>query len=197
MRLTLYVVLLSILINCKMAFCLPVTFFWERVFGPNIKGYFIYYGNSSGEYNLYHRIDGKRVTRVAIDLDENHEWYAALTAYDRNGYESGYSEEIYITFDHIPPEGGIEINRGRTETFSRLVLLRLDAKDNQSGMGSGAEMKLSNDGITWTYEGPYFPYFPWILGEGAGEKIVYAIFKDVAGNWMKSPVYSCISYLTR
>jgi YD repeat-containing protein len=52
-----------------------------------------------------------------------------------------------------------------------------------SGMGSGAQMRFSNDNTSWSAPQDYAAATAWILAGASGEKTVYAKFKDAAGNW--------------
>jgi hypothetical protein len=47
-------------------------------------------------------------------------------------------------------------------------------------------MKFSNDGVTYSSEYAYATSRAWTLLSGTGNKTVYVLFKDAAGNWMKT-----------
>ena len=91
-----------------------------------------------------------------------------------------------------PTEGTISINNGDDTTKTSLVTLNdLEAFDVTSGMGPGAEMRFSNDGISWSEPEDYANLkLDWDLNAEEyggnlldGEKTVYVRFRDVAGNW--------------
>ena len=92
--------------------------------------------------------------------------------------------------DNTPPTGSIETTGvdGRTDkTGTTAVTPALSATDTGSGMGIGAQMRFSNDGVTWSSPEPYAQSKAWtLLNTAPGTeqtRIVYVKFKDVAGNW--------------
>ncbi len=107
-----------------------------------------------------------------------------LTVTDSENNQNNDSVTINAFVDTTPPTGTIIINNGEAKTHSTSVTLTLSATDDQSGMGPGAEMKFSNDNVTWSNPVQYATSADWILASGEGVKTVYAKFKDVAGNWM-------------
>ena len=88
--------------------------------------------------------------------------------------------------DTTPPTGSIEIMGGDC-LGEASVMLRLTAVDDESGMDGGL-MRFSNDGVNWSATFPYQETWAWTLAGGDGAKTVYALFADVLGNWMTSPV---------
>lgn len=86
--------------------------------------------------------------------------------------------ELNFTVDTTPPIGSIKINEGATYTNASIVTLTLSATDETTGV---AEMRLSNDNVTYTEWQPYFSPISWNLTEGDGAKKVYVQFKDKAG----------------
>jgi hypothetical protein len=66
---------------------------WDPSPDPSVRGYFIYYGTSSGNYTQ--RIDvGDARTCTISGLQEGAMYYIAATAYDSSGNESGFSNEV-------------------------------------------------------------------------------------------------------
>jgi len=73
-----------------------VSFEWGESTGLNIAGYNIYYGISSGDYD--DSIDVGNYTSITIsDFDLGETYYFAVTAYDLDGNESGFSNEVAHT----------------------------------------------------------------------------------------------------
>lgn len=60
-----------------------------------VSGYKIYYGTSAGNYSVV--IDAGNVTEYKIDDLSPGTYYFAVTAYNRWGYESDYSNEVSKT----------------------------------------------------------------------------------------------------
>ena len=85
--------------------------------------------------------------------------------------------------DNTPPTGTIKINNDAQYTKTTSVTLNLSATDSGSGMGPGAEMRFSNDNLTWSTPEAYATTKIWNLTSGDGSKTVYVKYKDVAGNW--------------
>ena len=69
-----------------------VTLSWDANTEPDIAGYKVYWGTSSGVYDQF-SVVSKTTTSVS-DLTVGGRYYFAVTAYNEAGLESGYSEEI-------------------------------------------------------------------------------------------------------
>lgn len=81
--------------------------------------------------------------------------------------------------DVTPPTGTIVLWGDGTHTATRMLTLDAAASDTDSGV---TEIALSDDGVAWTVRA-YAPAQPWQLPAGDGTHIVYAKWKDGAGNW--------------
>lgn len=81
--------------------------------------------------------------------------------------------------DVNPPRGSIFINNGALTTASLDVTLQVTVADDSAGPIS---MCLSNDRSTWSRWEPVAPVKSWRLQPPAGQKTVYARFRDEAGN---------------
>ena len=70
-----------------------VTLTWDPNTEPDLAGYQVYYGTSSGIYT--DSIDVNNSTTCTIsDLEEDHTYYFAATAYNTSGDESDFSNEV-------------------------------------------------------------------------------------------------------
>jgi hypothetical protein len=86
---------LGILICTAISYAAQVTLEWDANYEPNISGYNVYYGNSSRDYDV--TLDVGNWTSVTIaGLEDNEAYYFAVTAYNTDGDESGYSSEACI-----------------------------------------------------------------------------------------------------
>jgi hypothetical protein len=107
----------------------------------------------------------------------------------------------------MPPSGSITINNDDTVTNSLNVFLNLSVTDDTneplgnvittpSGQEATADivMTLSNDGQEWSALEPFTPSKIWTLEPGEGTKMVYAQFRDAAGNWMPESAQDHIIY---
>ncbi|MCX7635466.1 MAG: hypothetical protein N2Z74_06945, partial [Syntrophales bacterium] len=65
---------------------------WDPNTEPDLAGYKIYYGNASRVYT--HSINVGKVTSYTLNLDPRNRYYIAVTAYDTENLESGFSNEV-------------------------------------------------------------------------------------------------------
>jgi hypothetical protein len=75
-----------------------VTLAWDPVAGPNLAGYRIYYGTSTGMYSHAQGkgLDaGNATTFTATGLNGGTRYYFAATAYDNAGNDTSYSNEVF------------------------------------------------------------------------------------------------------
>lgn len=101
-----------------------ITVSWNRNTEPDLAGYKVYYGTSSGHHSEV--IDVGLVTRWVVDgLQPTTKYYFVVTAYDSSGNESEPSEEVSaVTLDRTPPALVAVTVRSATEalvTFSEPV----------------------------------------------------------------------------
>ncbi len=77
------------------AYAMDITLAWDANTEPDLAGYKLYYGGLSGSYSQ--SIDVGDVTIFQISaLTDKESYYFAATAYDTEGNESGYSNEVSI-----------------------------------------------------------------------------------------------------
>ena len=69
-----------------------VTLSWDPNTEPDIAGYKVHWGTSSGVYGQFS--DVSQTTASVSDLAVGIRYYFAVTAYNKAGLESGYSEEV-------------------------------------------------------------------------------------------------------
>jgi len=89
-----FVALLIILpLSPKSAYPAQTTLVWDPVIHPDVAGYMVYYGTSSGDYDV--SLDVGNWTSVTIaGLDGSETYYFAATAYSTYGEESAFSNEV-------------------------------------------------------------------------------------------------------
>lgn len=75
------------------SFAAQVTLTWNKSNADDIAGYKIYYGNSSRNYNSIADV-GNQTSYTISNLVDGNTYFVAVTAYDINGNESGFSKEI-------------------------------------------------------------------------------------------------------
>jgi hypothetical protein len=87
-----------------------------------------------------------------------------------------YSDSITLESpDTTPPTGSVVINGGTATTSSVSVTLTLSATDPESGV---TQMRVSNDGSSWSSWEAYAASKSWTLASGDGLKTVYVQFKN-------------------
>ena len=85
----------GVLICTAISYAAQVTLEWDANSEPNISVYNVYYGKSTRDYDV--TLDVGNWTSVTIaDLEDNETYYFAVTAYNTDGDESGYSSEACI-----------------------------------------------------------------------------------------------------
>jgi hypothetical protein len=116
----------------KFAHSAEVTLTWDANTEPDPAGYRIYHGTSSGVYPNVTDV-GNMTTATISNLTAGQTYYFAVTAYDTEGRESGYSNEVSsrpvepvttYTFTasagangSISPSGTVNVNQGSSQTF--------------------------------------------------------------------------------
>jgi hypothetical protein len=110
-----------------------MTLAWDANTESDLKGYIVYYGTSSKNYD--HSIDVGNVSTCTIPgLTKGQTYYLAATAYDTSLNESAYSEEITYTVPtstlsytitatagsngKIAPSGTISVKEGDSHDFT-------------------------------------------------------------------------------
>jgi len=126
------------------------------------------------------RVDGQ--PRVITESANNTLEYWSV---DIAGNQENHTVLKEIKLDKTAPTGSFTINNGATYTNKTTVALRLSAMDATSGI---AEMRLSNDNVTYTDWQIYVQFKPWILQEVDGVRTVYLQLRDSAR--LISQVYS-------
>ncbi|MBT8489688.1 MAG: fibronectin type III domain-containing protein [Deltaproteobacteria bacterium] len=86
-----------------------ITLAWDQNSEPDIAGYRVYYGQESHSYTNVVDV-GNYTSCVIADLEDGGTYFFAATAYNTDGFESGYSNEISngepgATPDQAPDDG--------------------------------------------------------------------------------------------
>ena len=84
--------------------CAQVTLAWDPSREPDVAGYRLYYGTRSG--NSPSMVDIRnRASCTIANLESGKTYYFAATAYDYQGHESGFSDEIRYTVPFMDTDG--------------------------------------------------------------------------------------------
>ena len=84
----------------SLAYTAQVTLAWDPNTEPELAGYKIYYGLLSDQYSSSVDV-GNQTSYTLSNLPDGKTYYMAATAYDREGYESDFSNEV--VFNAPPP----------------------------------------------------------------------------------------------
>jgi len=98
----LYRITLIILFSIAPVLSSDIEILWIANTEPDLAGYKIYYGNTSGNYDKKIDIGNKTITIVS-NLEDQIEYYFSLTAYDSAGNESGFSKEASCVLNDNRP----------------------------------------------------------------------------------------------
>jgi chitinase len=96
-----FVFILLLLIPCTLylipaAYAASVNLGWDPNTEPQLAGYKVYWGTSSGNYTTSKNV-GNTTFCTITGLDEGKTYYFAATAYDGDGIESDYSNQVTYT----------------------------------------------------------------------------------------------------
>lgn len=90
-----FAVFLFCLVWSSIGYSAEVTLAWDPNTEP-VAGYKIYIGTQSLQYSWFQEA-GNRTQATVGNLDENITYFLSITAYDTQGMESGFSNEINYT----------------------------------------------------------------------------------------------------
>ena len=92
-----------IILTCsaEVAYSAQISLAWDGSSDSDICGYKVYYGNASRDYNFSMDV-GNWTSCTISGLEQVEVYYFAVTAYNTQGSESGYSNEVSITIGTTP-----------------------------------------------------------------------------------------------
>ncbi len=107
-----------------------VTLAWDPNPEPDIAGYILHYGTSSGSYSNSVNV-GNVTTNTVAGLAVNVTYFFAVTAYNASGLESDFSNEVSYTVDLVPPTVSIKSPLAGARLTNGTVTLQGTASDNK------------------------------------------------------------------
>src|SRR2546428_64872 len=130
-----------------------VTLAWDPNTDPDLAGYKLYYGTSSGSYQF--SVDVGNLTSYTLPgLLEGQIYYFAATAYNQSRNESGFSNEASkVIADVTPPTVSLTAPAAGVTVAGTVTVSANDA-DNVGVVG--VQFKL--DGVNWGPEVSSTPY---------------------------------------
>lgn len=131
----------------------------------------------------------------------NSPYYVCIRAYDAGvtSYTNYICDEMY--YDSIAPTlTSVAVNNGAANSGQTVNVNLTGEADANSGLGTGAQIRLSCNGSTWsayTYSDPS-PNFDTQTGAGCvagfGTKTIYVQIRDAAGNWSATRSDSIVTW---
>jgi phosphodiesterase/alkaline phosphatase D-like protein len=130
-------ILLSLVGTTAPALATDVRLAWDASTSENIAGYKVYVGSSSGNYNAPILLTGDQTTYTVLGLAGG-TWYFSVTAYDIDGNESAFSNEVSIVLesaDSTPPVISGVTGSGITAIAATISWTTNEASDTQIDYG--------------------------------------------------------------
>src|SRR3989441_1262254 len=153
---------------------------WDANTDSDLAGYKLYYGSSSGSYQLSVDV-GNQTSYTLSGLLEGQIYYFAATAYNLSGSESGFSNEVSKAIpDVTPPTVSINVPANGVTVSGTAVTVSASASDNVGV--AGVQFKL--DGVNLGAEDTVAPYSAtWNTTLAtSGTHSLTAVARDAAGN---------------
>ncbi|MCK4987933.1 MAG: fibronectin type III domain-containing protein, partial [Desulfobacterales bacterium] len=132
------------------AYAASVELEWDPNTEPELAGYKIYWGTSSGNYGSSKDV-GKTTIYTISGLDEGKTYYFAATAYDGSNNESGYSNQVSFTVAEADSDGdGVPDSQ---DAFPSNPAETIDTDGD--GIGNNADTDDDGDKMPDTWENRY------------------------------------------
>ncbi len=132
------------------AYAATVELEWDSNTEPELAGYKIYWGTSSGNYSSSKDV-GKTTIYTISGLDEDKTYYFAATAYDGSKNESSYSNQVSFTVPFSDSDGdGVPDNQ---DAFPSNPAETIDTDGD--GIGNNADTDDDGDKMPDTWENRY------------------------------------------
>jgi len=129
------------------AFAASVDLAWDPNTEPELAGYKIHWGSSSGNYTSSKDV-GKTTTCTISGVEEGKTYYFAATAYDGQNNESGYSNQVTFTVPMSDSDGdGVTDNQDAFPTDPSET-----TDSDHDGIGNNADKDDDNDQMPDAWE---------------------------------------------
>src|SRR5207249_4246245 len=156
-----------------------VTLTWDPNTYPDLAGYKLYYGTSSGSYQFSVDV-GNQTSYSLAGLLEGQIYYFAVTAYNSSGVESAFSNEVSIAIADVTPPTVSMTAPSAGSTVSGTISVSASATDNVGVVGVQFKLDGANLGAELT-TAPYT--ISWNTTTALnGAHTLKAVARDAAGN---------------
>ena len=146
--------LILIMVFCSNALSAQVTLAWDLNTEPDLAGYLVYYGTSSGIYTDSIDVNNS-LTCTISDLEEGQTYYFAVTAYNYSGHESGFSNEVYqiMSGDELAVDfGGAGLYLYDGGSWTGIAGWNPEADGGMVEWANGMAVDFGAEGL-WSYDG--------------------------------------------
>jgi hypothetical protein len=151
--LSLIFVALLFLLTPRAALSSQVTIAWDANSQPQVKGYKLYYGTSSGQYTTNADVENQTAATPS-GLQAGAAYFFAATAYDSSGNESNYSQELSFTIPQNAQSQSITLNLP-----SGWVLLSLPFQLSNPAISTVLAPIAGKYSVVWTYRNGQWNYY--------------------------------------
>lgn len=166
-------VLVSLLVSLLLASTgMSATLLWDpHPQHPILAGFRIYQGTNSRQYDKVYEVHRDRNFGFATGLASNTMYYFAVTAYDQEGLESGYSAEVtfdtagaYTNYTNTIPGGDWTTNINNVNP--QWIVLKVDTVILQAwSIDSVFWLEVPGSARTWYIETNYHNFKPSLVQE--------------------------------
>ncbi len=138
-------------------FSSQVTLAWDQSTDPQVVGYKLHYGTSSGEYSAVFDA-GNQPAATLSGLQSGVPYFFAATAYDAYGNQSGYSAEVTYTLPFAQDQSmTLSLSPGWVLLSLPVQLSNPDAVALLAPLAGKYSVVWAYHSGQWTYYNPTFP----------------------------------------
>lgn len=163
--------LLASLAHLENAHAGSIVLDWNPSASPQVAGYNVYFGTTSGKYPYKLRAGNAKSTTIS-NLTVGATYYFAATAYDASGNESGYSGEIKVVVPFL-----LSLVRGATARNPALLQFPVQP-------GHWYEIQAATNCRNWN----------WIWRSGLSASNGVMTFTDLGSTASRSRFYRLVAY---
>ena len=156
-----FCIAVGLLITFSLVFSAEIRLEWSANSEPDIAGYRLYYGRTSGIYDA--SINVENATSYTLSLPKR-KYFFALTAYDSAGNESDFSNEVSWPIQVLEPNGGGSIPSGSDQAIQWWASSDIVSFELFYSMDNGATWTLITDNVTGTRS------YDWTVPVPAGNR---------------------------
>ena len=152
----------ALFFTCQVHASQSVNLAWDPNSEPDLAGYRVYFGTGSDNYTQTMEVETPSAT--VPDLTEGVVYYFAVTAYNTEGVESGYSNEVSYAVPTPSPSPPLIQSATAADNSSSSTISATYSNNNTSGTLLIA--LVSGDDLRWHFCQQYYRHTRQYLGAG-------------------------------